>query len=144
MTVGGLLAVAVVGIFYVIGLFSKTKDGADDRLIGILQETVTALEKKVDDQKKEHDNILGNLTKQIGELTKKVDDLEQENGTLVKVLQGRDEQTQAFYKKAFEAIETGKGTHSLVENLAKNQSELMKVLVDHLKPGTTIINQPNK
>ena len=63
---------------------------------------------------------------------------------LTKVLQGRDEQTQLFYKKAFEAIEVGSKTYTLVENMNKNHTELMKMLVEHLKPGVTINNQSQK
>lgn len=135
ITIGAILAVVIVGGLYVVGLWKGKKDNEDDRLIGILQDTVTALEQKVDNQKKEHDEILTKLTKEIKDLTDKVADLENENETLVKVLQGRDEQTQVFYKKAFEAIEVGAKTHAVVEQMAKQQTELMKVLIEHLKPG---------
>lgn len=135
---------AVFGGLYVVGLWKGKKDNEDDRLIKILEGTVTALEQKVDNQKKEHDEILTKLTKEIKELTVKVTDLENENETLVKVLQGRDEKTQEFYKKAFDAIEVGGKTYMLVEQMNKNHTELMKMLVDHLKPGVTINNQPKQ
>jgi hypothetical protein len=144
MTVGGMFAVVVVGALYLLGLLKGKKDNQDDRLIKILEGTVNALEQKVDSQKKEHDGILTALTKQIDTLTAKVEDLEHEKETLVKVLQGRDEKTQEFYKKAFEAMEVSNKTHSLVEQMNKNHTELMKMLVEHLKPGVTINNQPIK
>jgi len=93
---------------------------------------------------KNHDEVLTKLTKEIGNLTTKVDNLEKENETLTKVLQGRDDQTQVFYKKAFEAMEVAAKTFSLVDTMNKNHTELMKMLVEHLKPGVTINNQPNK
>ena len=142
--IGGLVAVVIVGVLYVAGLWKKGKDGEDDRLINILEGTVKALEKKVDDQKKEHDDLIQGLSTEIKELTKKVGDLEHENETLTKVLQGRDEQTQVFYKKAFEAMEVSNKTFALVETMNKNHTELMKILVDHLKPGVTINNQSQK
>lgn len=144
LTSAGVLVTAVVGLLYIIGLWKKGKDGDDDRLIKILQSTVIELEKKVDNQKKDHDETLKNLTTKINTLTTKVDELEKENRTLTSVLQGRDEQTQLFYKKAFEAIEVGNKTFALVENMNKNHTDLMKMLVEHLKPGVTINNTQPK
>lgn len=144
ITVGAILTVVIGGFLYVAGLWKNGKDGEDDRLINILKGTVDALEKKVDDQKKNHDEVLTKLTREIKDLTKKVDDLENENQTLVKVLQGRDDQTQIFYKKAFEAMEVAARTFTLVETMNKNHTELMKMLVEHLKPGVTINNQPKQ
>ena len=144
ITIGGLLAVVVVGALYVIGLWKGKKDGDDDRLINILKGTVEALDAKVDNQKKEHDGILTKLTKEIKDLTSKVSALENENEILVKVLQGRDDQTQVFYKKAFEAMEVAAKTFTLVETMNKNHTELMKMLVEHLRPGVTINNQPSQ
>ena len=142
---GSLLSLVILGGFALYGLFDKTKrerktqeDGVEDRLIKLLNETNQALEEKLKKQKEGHDEVLDNLTKQIQELSDKVDDLESENETLVKVLQGRDEQTQLFYKKAFEAMEIGNKTHGLVVEMNKNQTDLMKVLIEHLKPGVTV------
>lgn len=143
LTIGAIFTVVVVGALYVVGLWKNGKDGEDDRLINILKGTVDALEVKVNNQKKEHDDILASLNLKISDLTKKVDELEKENKTLVEVLQGRDQKTQEFYKKAFDAIEVGAKTFALVEAMNKNHTDLMKMLVDHLKPGVTINNQPN-
>lgn len=145
LTIGAIITVIVAGFLYVAGLYKNGKDGEDDRLINILKGTVEALEKKVDDQKKEHDDTVGSLTKKIDNLTAKVDNLEKENETLTKVLQGRDEQTQVFYKKAFEAMEISAKTFVLVEAMNKNHTDLMKMLVEKLgKNGVTINNQPNQ
>ena len=144
LSIGGIITVVVLGVLYIVGLFKKGKDQEDDRLIKILEGTVNALEQKVDNQKKEHDTMIQDLTVKIEELTETVGHLEKENQTLTKVLQGRDEQTQLFYKKAFEAIDTGNKTFALVEAMNKAHTELMKILVEHLKvvPGVTINNQP--
>lgn len=99
----GLILAAIAGGFASYMFYNRTKDGADDRLINILKNTVDQLEKKVNQQ-----------TTDIAELTKKVDALEKENETLVKVLQGKDEETQKFYKQAFEAMAVAKTTHELV------------------------------
>lgn len=142
--IGGVIVVSIIGALYVIGLWKKGKDNQDDRLIKILEGTVNALEKKVDDQKKEHDDILSGLTKQINELTEKVTELESENETLIKVLQGRDEQTQIFYKKAFEAIELGTKTYAEVGALKSTMGELVKALTEHFKTPIVINNQNKK
>lgn len=115
ISIGGIIAVAVVGVLYIVGLWKNKKDNADDRLIHLLQETVNEMEKKVNQQ-----------TLDIERLTKKVSDIERENETLVKVLQGRDEQTQTFYKEAFKAFE-------LVETMNKNQTEFLSLLAKHFK-----------
>lgn len=135
MSVGAVFAVVVVGGLYALGIIKKKKDEEDDRLINILKGTVDALETKVNNQKKEHDETVTVLSNKIDHLTKKLTELEKENETLVKVLQGRDAQTQEFYKKAFEAMEISKATHSAVLEMSKNQTELMKMLIEYLKPG---------
>lgn len=140
ISLGAILVVVVTGLLYLLGLWKKGKNQEDDRLIGLLQETVTALEDKVNFQKQEHDENMKELTEKIGTLITKVDFLELENKTLRDVLQGRDEQTQLFYKKAFEAIEIGHKTYEVVENMSKNHAELMKMLIEHLKPAGMIIN----
>lgn len=133
ISLGAILAVVVTGLLYALGLWKKGKDGEDDRLIKILEGTVNALKVKVDNQKEEYDETIGKLTDKIDTLTSKVEHLEKENETLTKVLQGRDEQTQLFYKKAFEAIETGEKTYKSIENLNKNQEDLLAVLKQHLQ-----------
>src|SRR5690606_36263906 len=86
----------------------KDVNEEEDRLITLLQETVKELEKKVDKQGEE-----------IATLTKKVTDLEHENDILVKVLQGRDEQTKEFYKQAYESMKITNETYKIVSKLAE-------------------------
>ena len=125
-------AVVILGILFLAGLWKKGKDGEDDRLIKILEGTVNALEKKVDDQKKEHDETVGMLTKKIDTLTEKVDHLEKENETLTKVLQGKDEATQKFYEQAFKAIDKTNNIFDMVKLQGENQTLLIKLLSKHL------------
>lgn len=119
MSIGGLLAISAVGVSYFMGLFKKNNDNEDDRLIKILEGTVNALEKKVDDQKIESDKTIKNLTAKIDSLTRKIINLENENETLVKVLQGRDEVTRKFYEASFKSMETTEMTHALVLKIAE-------------------------
>jgi predicted RNase H-like nuclease (RuvC/YqgF family) len=87
----------------------KEVDGNEDRLIDLLKQTVDQLETKVNKQ-----------TTDIENLTKKVSDLERENETLIKVLQGRDDDTKKFQQQAFEAMKISRETHDIVTTLAKN------------------------
>lgn len=136
ISVGAIFGVIVIGGLYALGLFKKTKDGEDDRLIKILEGTVNALEARVNAQKIEYDNNSKELNDKIDLLTEKVDELERENETLVKVLQGRDTQTKDFYKKSFDAMEIAKQTHNAVLEMGNKQTELMKMLIEYLKPST--------
>lgn len=117
MTIGGVLVVVVVGALYVVGLWKGKKDNADDRLINILKETVDALEEKVTKQGQE-----------IEELTEEVAELRRDNKHYLDVLQGRDAQTQEFYKQSFESMKVSKETHALVTSLASTLEKLTEVL----------------
>jgi antitoxin component HigA of HigAB toxin-antitoxin module len=133
ISIGGILAVVIVGVMYTLGLWSGKKDNADDRLIGILKETVDALQVQVDNQKKEHDETVEALTKKIDTLTLKVDDLERENGTLIEVLQGRDKNTLEFQKQMLEAMKIGMETNGLAKQTSERLTELVTIMGDHLK-----------
>lgn len=138
LSIGSVFAVAVIGGLYVVGLLKGKKDDEDDRLINILDKTVKALQGEVKKQKEDGDTTIKSLNKKIDDLTVKVNELEKENLTLIKVLQGRDEQTAKFYSEAFKSMETAKATHKLVEDMNKNQTVLMTTLIDHLKLGPGI------
>jgi len=127
------LALGAIACGFVAYLFyNRQRDGADDRLIGILKETVEALEKKVDDQKREHDETVGTLTKKIDDLTRKVDDLERENGTLIEVLQGRDKATLEFQKQMLEAVKISMETNGLAKETASKIQDLIEIMAKHL------------
>lgn len=104
-------------------------DGSEDRLIDILKETVDQLEIKVDKQ-----------TKDIEMLTRQVQELTSERKTLLDILQGRDDQTQTFYKQANDSMAVVHETHDVVTTLATsiqntnvNMAKLIDLLGKHLE-----------
>lgn len=112
---------ALAGGFTAYMFYNKNKDGADDRLINILKETVDALEEKVNKQSTD-----------IAALTKKVDELEKENETLIEVLQGRDKNTLEFQKQMLEAVRIGMETNGLAKETAHKLGELIDTMKEHL------------
>lgn len=125
----GLTIAAIVGGFTAYMFYNKNKDGADDRLINILKETVDALEEKVNKQSND-----------IAALTKKVDELEKENETLVSVLQGRDKSTLEFQKQMLEAMRVGMETNGL----AKQNSEALNRLTDLISAHIVAIESQDR
>lgn len=120
LTIG---AAVIAGGLALLGIWDKRQkerrnevDGEEDRLINLLKQTVEGLTDRVNKQ----DQDIKNQSEEIKNLSKKVGELEKENNLLVKVLQGRDEQTQQFYKKAYEAIDIVHQSHSLLNNVAKS------------------------
>lgn len=121
MGVGGILTVAIIGIFYLLGLWKKQKDNDDDRLIKILQATVEELDKKVNQQDTD-----------IKALTKEVEQLKRDNENYIRIFQGRDKETQEFYKQGFDAIKLARETHDVVTTVAesvKNTNSAMEKLI---------------
>lgn len=117
-----LLGIAVAGASIVAFLFySRQRDGADDRLINILKQTVEELEKKVEAQDGD-----------IKELTKKVNTLQTTNETLSKVLQGRDEATLAFQRELLQAASRGTETNEIAKNIEKSIGKLTDLLSAHM------------
>lgn len=133
-----IATVLVAGGVALYGLWDKSArdrrkqvDDEEDRLIEILSTTVKELEKKVDQQDKD-----------IKALTKKVDDLESENNTLIRVLQGRDEDTKKFYEQAFETMKISRETHAIVVEIAhtkKDTNENMKKLIELMSKYIDVI-----
>jgi len=128
LVVGG--AVAVYGLWDK-NVRDRRKDGdqSEDRLIDLLKKTVDELEKKVNQQAAD-----------IKVITTKMQHLEKENQTLVKVLQGRDDATQQFYRQMLESIKVTQSTHDTVTTLAKsvqdtvtNMTRLIELLSRHLE-----------
>lgn len=124
-----VVPLSVIGVFAVVGIFDKQKrerkkeqDDADDRLIKLLQQTVTELETKVN----KYDADIQNLTKAVTELKTK-------NQTLLDILQGRDENTQDFYKNANEAIGVAKETNGIVKKTNENIEQLIGLMDRHLR-----------
>lgn len=113
------------GVYMLDGYRSKKKkeeDDAGDRLVNILQKTVTELEERID----QYDL---NFT----ELNQKVNKLVTENKTLRDIIQGKDEETQRFYKQAFEGMKLSQETNALVKEIAvamKFQNDNVSKLID--------------
>lgn len=130
--IGAILGIAVLGFFYVAGLFKKGKGQEDDRLIKILQTTVEELEKKVNLQTQEHTEEIGVLTNKIELLGKEMVGLKRENETLIAVLQGRDAGTLEFQKAVLAAVGTASQTHELCRSTNENVTRLCTLIERHL------------
>ena len=137
----------IVSIISLVGIggfliFSKTRKGiteasakADDRLIGLLQGQVNALEKKVAEQ-----------SALIQENRMKLEALISENKTLKEIFQGRDEATQKFQKMGFEVMQVAipqlinmtTETNKNVEKLYKAIEKHLVVMESTVKPETTV------
>lgn len=138
IALGSILGVVISGLLYLTGLFSKQKrekkedeDKDDDRLINLLKGTVEELEKKVNKQ-----------TIDIMTLTKKVDELERDNRKYIEIFQGRDKETQDFYKAAYGAITTVQQTHDILTTVAesiKNTNSAMEKLIELIGKGLDVV-----
>lgn len=162
----GLMGMVAFGFAAFFGLFDKARiarnknikkieDDSEDRIIKLLNDTTQALEDKLrttqieyerDKQmlNEKYEQDRKTLNSKIDDLTKKVDLLEKENTTLLKVLQGRDEQTQEFYKKGFEAMKTMDSCYSLVKDLStmvKDKNGNIEKLLDILGKQTDKIGE---
>ncbi len=129
----GILAGSIIGLGYLISVVKGKKDNADDRLINILKTTVDELETKVNKQ-----------TTDIAELTRKVTELSRDNETLTKLLQGRDDQTQDFYKRGFVAMDTIAQSHDILTTMAKSIEQTnvaMTKLIDLLGKNLEVIGK---
>jgi len=110
----------------------QKKDAADDRLNGILEKTVKELSSKVE-----------KLEQSEKELRREVAGLRNDNKLLTEILQGRDAQTQEFYKKAFESMTTSKETHALVTELVKSSESTnanIRELINLLSKNSDVLD----
>lgn len=107
-TVTGTIAAIVFGFLYAkkknVKETEKKTDDAEDRLVVILQGTVTALEKKV-----------GDLEKAQTESSNRIKDLETENEIVNRVLQGRDGKSEELYAMSKENSMNIKNLYTLME-----------------------------
>lgn len=122
IAIGGIIAVAIIGAMYVVGLWKGKKDDADDRLIKILKETVDTQTKNIEDL----DKKVTKLQEREKALTEEVHELRKDNKKYIDILQGRDQQTQEFYKQAFEAMKVSKETYTLVAAMATGMADTNK------------------
>jgi hypothetical protein len=118
--VGLTLAVISAG-FTAYLVYNRNKDGADDRLIKILKETVDTLEKRVT---KQDEDIRG--------LTKTVTELKTTNETLTKVLQGRDDTTLTFQREVLRAVGIGVETNEIAKRNEKSLGKLIDIISAHI------------
>lgn len=114
-----IIGVIIYGVFAVVSFFDKGRkdkeaeaDKADERVIFLLKEQVTALEKKVAEQAKD-----------IKDMTLKLEALIAENKTLREVLQGRDQATLAYQQKGLAVMET-------IPGIGKQIDEIYSVIIE--------------
>jgi predicted RNase H-like nuclease (RuvC/YqgF family) len=124
----GIISLVVFGAVAIYGLFDKrnkerTKEvnGSEDRLIDILQKTVSELETKVNKQSKDIEN-----------LTVEVHELKKDNEKYIKIFQGRDDATKEYQAKGLEAIskidEMHNSMSTLVESIKNTNSAMEKLI----------------
>lgn len=125
ITVLGLVS---VGFLAVIGFFTKRKNDlqektaqADNRLIGLLQGTVTELEKKLTAQ-----------TKSLDDAMKRLVTLESENSLLKEVFQGRDQKMQEFIAQGLTSMAQMPQMMTMLTSTSNNVERLMHLLEKHL------------
>jgi ABC-type transporter Mla subunit MlaD len=129
----GLLIATTLAAFTAYYLYNKNKDGADDRLIGILNTTVKALEDRVNEQ---HEDLI-KLTKKINILKQELDEYKTKNEELIKILQGRDKATLQFQQQMLEAVTLGMETNGIAKENNKRLGELMGIMKVHLETVET-------
>ena len=142
-SLGAILIVAVTGFLYIVGIYSKQKgerkreeDAGDDRLIKLLQTTVTELEKKVTKQ----DADLQLLSAEVGKLRS-------ENETLIQILQGRDKQTQLFYEKGFESMKVLTEIAPIIKTIdttLKDKNESINKLIETISSNAKVVLEAAK
>lgn len=124
----GFFALAVAGFFAVIGWLDKKKkdrrkleDVTEDRVISLLQTEVGELSKKV-----------VTLEKREKELTTELHTVKGQNDQLIKIMQGRDDNTIMFQKKTLDAIAMSEETHKLVAQMAQSQNDFLNAVKNML------------
>lgn len=108
------------------------ENGTEDRLINLLKEEVGELTKKV-----------GKLERREEELTREVSELRKDNERYLKILQGRDEDTQEFHRKAFETMKLSAETHQIVVKMAEGMqasNDNMKQLIGLLSKHADVLD----
>ena len=123
----------MLGALALYGLFDKVRskkngevENANEKLIGLLQDTVNELEKRFTELSGEYRKLSGDF-----------EDLMGKHKIVVEILQGRDKQTQEFYVKAYEVMEIAKSTNTMVKTLAESQNVLFRIIEAHFKTSTS-------
>lgn len=102
LVASGALIAAGVAIF---GQYKKEDSEANKELKSTNKDLIDALRNKVDIL----DDVVKKQTVDIASLTEQVQKLTDENKRFIEIFQGRDAQTQEFYKKGFAAMEKLEG-----------------------------------
>lgn len=117
-----LAGMVILGVIAVFGLIDREKkkrdqtiDAADDRLIKLLQGTVSSLEKQVN-----------KLSMKVGDLSGKVNKLQTENDILRSILQGKDDDSEQYRKGVNRALTKADKTHEIVGSNSKYLNKINK------------------
>ena len=139
--IAGIIIVGVVAIFGLVDREKKKRDdsldAADDRLIKLLQGTVTSLEKQVN-----------KLSMQVGDLSGKVSKLQTENDILRSILQGKDDDSEAYRKGVNNALIKADKTHNIVKDnssdlklISKSMEKLARLMEAHMEAVQKILEK---
>lgn len=155
-TITSIASFIIAGIFAVLNIVDKSKrekekelDEIDTKVISLLKEQVTQLEKRVKDQdeKLKFATTLEIRIKEqdilIKETADKLQALIAENNILREILQGRDQDTIFFQKTVIEAVERGKQTFEIVSKTNKITERLLRAIekhLQHLEQDKSVIN----
>lgn len=158
---GGLFGLSIgviLGIIALIGYFDKTRrernqaikkdeTETEDRVMTLLKEQVDALEKKVDTKEgriEELENKVDELTKKVDRQNQDIRSLTEENHSLTKILQGRDDTTQQFYKDAYAAMARIASMETTVQHNDKVSESNAKTLAKIDTLLETVVKLQNK
>jgi len=123
-----LIGLVTLGLFAIVGVVDRVRrerdsdaNKTDDRLISLLKSSVEALERKVAD--------LETLQQQN---QVKLEELETRNKILEQVFQGKDAQTQEFYRRGFQEMDKTEQLIMITSKTNENVEKLYKAIEKHL------------
>lgn len=135
MGIVSVVALVAVGFFAIAGVINKARqekeqeaEKVDDRLINLLKEQVAVLEKKVAALEASSKTNQEKLVK-----------LEARNEILEQIFQGRDTQTQEFYKQGFETMKKTDTIANMVAQNSKSIERLAKLMEKTLEKIEDIV-----
>lgn len=137
-----IAAAVIAGVLVLLGVWDKASRNRkkaitteEDRLIQILQKTVAELSAKIaslendrDTYNAETEKAMARQSEKIDKLEKRVIELNTENSLLLKILQGRDEQTQEFIAKVVKAVDTTSRNNELLEKTTSKLDAIVSMI----------------
>jgi len=136
--IGGVVAGVVAITFAAIQAFSsgfsateKQKNQASMDLVELLQKTVDTLKADLEDLQEQFEKTKDDAQKQHLESSKETARLRGENETLIKILQGRDEQYIKFQQEGFLSFKR-------IEGMSSSLEKLVVALEKHLALSDTV------